>query len=49
MFKRHRVAKWMKKKTHLYAAYETLTSDLKIQIESEEMENIFHTEGTQKK
>ena len=31
LLKRHRVAKWIKKKnkTHLYAAYKRITSDLK--------------------
>ena len=31
--KRHRLAEWIKKKTHIYAVYKEITSDLKIHID----------------
>ena len=36
--KRHRVPDWIKNKTHLYAAYKRLISELKTQTESEGMD-----------
>ena len=41
--------KGYKSKTHLYAAYRRLTSDLKTQTESERMEKLSHANGNKKK
>ena len=33
--KRHRLTEWIQNKTHIYAVYKKLTSDLKTQTESQ--------------
>ena len=49
--KRHRVAEWIKNKTHIYAVYKKPTLDLKTYInwKWEDGKNIFHANEKQKK
>ena len=48
--KRHRLAEWLQNKTHIYAVYKKLNSDLKIHIDWKVRgwKNIFHANGKQK-
>ena len=48
--KRHRLAEWTQKKTHIYSVYKKPTSDLKTyRLKVRGWENIFHENGKQKK
>lgn len=48
--KRHRVAGWIKRKTHIYTACKRLTSDLKIHTDWKRRNGkIFHADGNEKK
>ena len=48
--KRHRLAEWIQKKTHIYAVYKKPTSDLKThKLKVRGCKNIFHENGKQKK
>ena len=48
--KRHRLAEWIQKKTHIYAVYKKPTSDLKThKLKVRGWKNIFHAKGKQKK
>ena len=48
--KRHRLAEWTQKKTHIYSVYKKPTSDLKTyRLKVRRWKNIFHANGKQKK
>ena len=48
--KRHRMVEWIKSKTHIYAAYKRLTSDLKTyRLKVRGWKKIFHADGNKKK
>ena len=48
--KRHRLSEWIPQKTHIYAVYKKLSSDLKTyRLKVRGWKNIFHENGKQKK
>ena len=49
--KKHRLAKWIKKKTHQYAAYKRFTSDIKDtnRLKVKGQKKTFHENGNQEK